>query len=180
MAELTWVAWSASAHVADGGTTLCGRALPPPAEAPPGDAAVLVVCAACAQGLAQRCNEMRRDIGRLTAAWAETERLIAEISAVCRPGADPPRPPPAPEPPRPAPEDLSARRAQILGFVREYHQRHGYAPSLRDIAVGTGMPLAGVVWHVEALARAGCLRRAPRRPRSLTLLRCEGADGRGA
>ncbi len=64
--------------------------------------------------------------------------------------------------------DLSARQRRILDFLRDWVERHGYPPSVREIgeAVGLVSP-SSVAYQLKALERKGYLRRDPNRPRAV-------------
>ena len=68
----------------------------------------------------------------------------------------------------PGPPELSARQRRILEFIRDWVQRHGYPPSVREIgeAVGLGSP-SSVAYQLRELERKGFLRRDPNRPRAV-------------
>ena len=70
---------------------------------------------------------------------------------------------------REAPDaDLTARQRAILEFIRQWVQRHGYPPSVREIgeAVGLVSP-SSVAYQLKELERKGYLRRDPNRPRAV-------------
>jgi repressor LexA len=64
--------------------------------------------------------------------------------------------------------DLTARQRDILGFIREWIDSHGYPPSVREIgeAVGLVSP-SSVAYQLKELERKGYLRRDPNRPRAV-------------
>jgi repressor LexA len=59
------------------------------------------------------------------------------------------------------------RRRQIRWFVREFSQREGHPPSLRQIADGVGLGISTVWYHVSVLQEEGSLRRGPGQPRTI-------------
>jgi repressor LexA len=65
-------------------------------------------------------------------------------------------------------EDLTARQRRILDFIREWVERHGYPPSVREIgeAVGLVSP-SSVAYQLKELEKKGYLRRDPNRPRAV-------------
>jgi repressor LexA len=75
------------------------------------------------------------------------------------------------------PEPLSGKRKEILGFIAEYAQQHGYPPSVREIrdAVGLASP-STVHAHLRVLEREGYLDRFPTRPRAIAM-RFDPASG---
>ena len=67
-------------------------------------------------------------------------------------------------------EPLSPRQKDVLDFLRQHLENHGYPPTLREIArkiniIGT----AGVVRYLEALEKKGWIKRQPGGSRSITL-----------
>jgi repressor LexA len=66
---------------------------------------------------------------------------------------------------------LTPRQEQILEFIRDYGERNGYAPSMREIggAVGLTSPSA-VSYQLSVLQEKGHLRRVPGRPRAVEVL----------
>jgi repressor LexA len=64
--------------------------------------------------------------------------------------------------------DLTARQRRILEFIRDWVDRYGYPPSVREIgeAVGLVSP-SSVAYQLKALEAKGFLRRDPNRPRAV-------------
>ena len=64
--------------------------------------------------------------------------------------------------------DLTPRQRRIMEFLREWSEKHGYPPSVREIgeAVGLVSP-SSVAYQLKALERKGYLRRDPNRPRAV-------------
>lgn len=64
--------------------------------------------------------------------------------------------------------DLTGRQRDILAFIREWVEGHGYPPSVREIgeAVGLVSP-SSVAYQLKELERKGYLRRDPNRPRAV-------------
>ena len=64
--------------------------------------------------------------------------------------------------------DLTGRQRDILEFIREWVEGHGYPPSVREIgeAVGLVSP-SSVAYQLKELERKGYLRRDPNRPRAV-------------
>jgi repressor LexA len=66
--------------------------------------------------------------------------------------------------------DLTERRREVLEFIREYLETHGYPPSIREISSHLGVSgTLGVVKHLKALERGGYIRRVPGNSRGLSL-----------
>src|SRR5262245_21201303 len=70
--------------------------------------------------------------------------------------------------PDPVTTDLTARQRRILEFIRDWVERYGYPPSVREIgeAVGLVSP-SSVAYQLKALEQKGFLRRDPNRPRAV-------------
>jgi len=67
-------------------------------------------------------------------------------------------------------EPLSPRQNDVLVFLREYLDVHGYPPTLREIARQLRVNgTVAVVRHLEALEKKGWIRRQPGAFRSITL-----------
>jgi SOS regulatory protein LexA len=64
--------------------------------------------------------------------------------------------------------DLTTRQRRILDFIRDWVERYGYPPSVREIgeAVGLVSP-SSVAYQLKELERKGFLRRDPNRPRAV-------------
>jgi len=64
--------------------------------------------------------------------------------------------------------DLTARQRRILEFIRDWVERYGYPPSVREIgeAVGLVSP-SSVAYQMGVLQRKGYLRKDPNRPRAV-------------
>jgi len=66
--------------------------------------------------------------------------------------------------------ELTGRQQEIWTFLVEYHGRHGYPPTVREIGVAVGLASPSTVHaHLANLERAGLLRRDPTKPRALEL-----------
>jgi len=66
---------------------------------------------------------------------------------------------------------LSERQRAMLQFIREFIHRHGYPPSIRDIANAVSISSTSVVdYNLRILEREGYLRRDPDVSRGLELL----------
>jgi len=66
---------------------------------------------------------------------------------------------------------LTKRQKEILDFVREHVQAHGYAPTLQEIGTRFGLSSPATVYkHVEQLVRKGYLRKAPHQGRGIQLV----------
>jgi repressor LexA len=72
---------------------------------------------------------------------------------------------------------LTVRQRRILEFIREFYAANGFAPTLREIAVGVGLGSPStVLYQLGELQRMGWVRRHPGLPRALVVL--NPADGR--
>src|SRR3954452_2981485 len=66
---------------------------------------------------------------------------------------------------------LSERQRQMLVFIREFVEHHGYPPSIRDIGAAVGISSTSVVdYNLRVLEREGYLRRTREVSRGLELL----------
>jgi repressor LexA len=70
------------------------------------------------------------------------------------------------------------RRRMIVRFVREFRDREGHPPSLREIGDGVGLAVSTVSYHLSVLEQGGVLRRGARQPRTVVQLADSGADPR--
>src|SRR5438045_8631009 len=66
---------------------------------------------------------------------------------------------------------LSERQRQMLVFIREFGEHHGYPPSIRDIGNAVNISSTSVVdYNLRVLEREGHLRRTREVSRGLELL----------
>ena len=60
---------------------------------------------------------------------------------------------------------------KVYQFLRSYIAEHGYAPSVRDICMGTGLASTSTVYlHLRNLAKAGLIRKTGNQPRCVVLI----------
>lgn len=65
---------------------------------------------------------------------------------------------------------ITKTRLRILSFIRDFLQKRGYAPTVRDIAKGCGISTSSVVQHhLNVLEREGHIHRDPQIFRSIRL-----------
>ncbi len=65
---------------------------------------------------------------------------------------------------------LSPRRRQILDMIVAHQNKHGYPPSMREIAAAVGLKSpASIKTHLDLLHEAGYLRLDPTRPRAIQI-----------
>jgi repressor LexA len=64
---------------------------------------------------------------------------------------------------------LTTRQQEILDYLRDFQDRHGYPPSRREVAGHFGIYPGSVQDHLKALVRKGRLQREPNRSRGLSL-----------
>lgn len=64
---------------------------------------------------------------------------------------------------------LTPRQLEILTLIRDFQQRHGYSPTMQEIAEHLGVTKVTVFEHVETLIAKGLLRRLAHKARSLEL-----------
>jgi repressor LexA len=66
---------------------------------------------------------------------------------------------------------LTARQTRVLEVIRDWLDRFGYPPSVREIGEAVGLTSTSSVAHqLRALERKGYLRRDPNRPRAVGVL----------
>lgn len=66
---------------------------------------------------------------------------------------------------------LTKRQSEILEFIQEYLDDHGYPPTVRDIGGAVGLTSSSTVHaHLANLEKAGAIRRDPTKPRALEIL----------
>ncbi|RKQ33331.1 transcriptional repressor LexA [Kocuria tytonis] len=79
---------------------------------------------------------------------------------------------PAPQTPGPRVRTLTSRQAKILGVVQRSISDRGYPPSMREIGDLVGLAsLSSVTHQLGQLEKWGYIRRDPRRPRAMEVLR---------
>ena len=66
---------------------------------------------------------------------------------------------------------LPAKQVAILEFVKEYSDKHGYPPTMREIAEGTSISGVSVVrYNLLMLERQGLVQIAANQARSIRVL----------
>ncbi len=68
--------------------------------------------------------------------------------------------------------NLTPKQLKILQLIRDSRVRHGYSPTMQELADNLGVSKVTVFEHVEALIKKGALVREPNKARSLSI-----ADG---
>ena len=69
------------------------------------------------------------------------------------------------------PEGLTPRQRRVLEVIRDWVDRRGYPPSVREIGEAVGLTSTSSVAHqLRALERKGYLRRDPNRPRAVGVM----------
>ncbi|HVZ93272.1 MAG TPA: transcriptional repressor LexA [Phycisphaerales bacterium] len=68
--------------------------------------------------------------------------------------------------------NLTPKQLKILQLIRDSRVRHGYSPTMQELADELGVSKVTVFEHVEALIKKGALVREPNKARSLSI-----ADG---
>lgn len=64
---------------------------------------------------------------------------------------------------------MSGKSQEVYEYIVQYHQSHGVAPSVREIASGVGLRSSASAQHyIEILAEAGMVTRARGKIRTLT------------
>ncbi len=73
---------------------------------------------------------------------------------------------------------LTKRQREILTYVLDSMQEHGYPPSVREIGAALGLTSSSTVHsHLAALERKGFIHRDPSKPRAIEILK-DGASQR--
>ncbi|MBC7834016.1 MAG: transcriptional repressor LexA [Phycisphaerales bacterium] len=65
--------------------------------------------------------------------------------------------------------NLTPKQLRILQLIRDCRLRHGYSPTMQELADEIGVSKVTVFEHVEALIRKGALVRDPNKARSLSI-----------
>jgi SOS-response transcriptional repressor LexA len=66
---------------------------------------------------------------------------------------------------------LTDRQAEILGHIRSFAGRHGYAPSIRDLMQMAGiLSPNGMMCHLKALTKKGAIAYHPKLSRSIVII----------
>ena len=68
--------------------------------------------------------------------------------------------------------NLTPKQLKILKLIRDWRVRHGFSPTMQELADEIGVSKVTVFEHVEALIKKGALVREPNKARSLSI-----ADG---
>ncbi len=75
---------------------------------------------------------------------------------------------------------LTTRQQRIYRFIRDWMEKHGYSPSIREIGQKFGISSPnGVQAHLRALARKGYIMRASSKPRTIVLTDAAKAEEAG-
>lgn len=75
---------------------------------------------------------------------------------------------------RPRDGALTPKQLRVLTFIRDYQYKHGYAPTMQELADEFGVSKVTVFEHIAALQKKGFLKRSRHKARSLRL--SEGID----
>ena len=74
-------------------------------------------------------------------------------------------------------EPLTKRQKEVLDYVTQFIEMHGYAPSYREIASHFGYgSVATVAEHIESLVGKGMLQKGDNEARSIQLVKAEQLD----
>ncbi len=65
--------------------------------------------------------------------------------------------------------NLTPKQLRILSLIRDWRVRHGYSPTMQELADEIGVSKVTVFEHVEALIKKGALIREPNKARSLSI-----------
>ena len=67
--------------------------------------------------------------------------------------------------------DLTKRQKEIFEFIRNYANKHGYPPTVREIGKAVGLTSSSTVHaHLANLEKIGLLRRDPTKPRAIEVM----------
>jgi repressor LexA len=69
---------------------------------------------------------------------------------------------------------LTTRQNEILALIRDYQAKHGYPPSLRELASHLKVYPNTIQDHLKALIKKGYLKREPNRSRGVSLTQSSG------
>lgn len=72
--------------------------------------------------------------------------------------------------------DLTPRRRQTYRFILSFLERHGFPPSVREVASHLGITTKGAFDHLRALERQGYIGRGSRRSRAITITRRQAEE----
>ena len=75
-------------------------------------------------------------------------------------------------------ESLSKRQKQVYDFVKDYCDKHGYCPSLADIAQALSLHESTIATYTSVLKQKGFLTSEYRVARSLRTVEQKPATGR--
>ncbi len=65
---------------------------------------------------------------------------------------------------------LTERQKRVFAFIHDFIRRHGYGPTVREIADQFGIRSPnGVICHLRALEKKGLIRRSPNKSRTIEL-----------
>lgn len=67
-------------------------------------------------------------------------------------------------------KDGRRHRKQIIEYLKAYREEQGYSPSIREIAVWTGIPTTSVFYHLSVLEREGIITRKEGQARTWKLV----------
>jgi len=66
-------------------------------------------------------------------------------------------------------KNLTPKQLDIVKFIRDCRVRHGYSPTMTEIAREFGVSKVTIYEHIEAILKKGALERVPNRARSLSI-----------
>ena len=65
---------------------------------------------------------------------------------------------------------LTDRQREVLDFIIDFRDEHGYYPSYREIADGMGFTVKTAVCHIEVLVHKGYIKKPFRKSRAYQVL----------
>jgi repressor LexA len=66
-------------------------------------------------------------------------------------------------------DQLTPRQVEVVRFCRRYADKHGYPPTLRELADGLSVSVNAIVGHLAAAAKKGAITRSARTARGLVV-----------
>ncbi|MBI4848988.1 MAG: repressor LexA [Nitrospirae bacterium] len=73
--------------------------------------------------------------------------------------------------------ELTGRQKKVLDFLKEYAQKHGYPPTVREIGEHFGFLWAAARMHLKAIERKGFIKINPAKSRGIEILGLRQSEG---
>lgn len=71
---------------------------------------------------------------------------------------------------------LTSRQNEIFSFLKNFAQKNGFAPSIREIGDNFHIAPSSTLAHLKALEKKGYIKRVPAKSRCLEILKRPGED----